>query len=124
MPHASEADCTFPTDFKSCVFNMFPYYPTADINPVTEYFAPLVWTDTVLFHVALQLSAYHWEKITAARDNSQSSKLMTECLKLLQARVHCSPEISLSDETVAAVAGLAAIEVSAVKVELVEPFLK
>lgn len=124
MPHAIEADCVFPTDFKSCVFNMFPYYPSADINPVTEYFAPLVWTDTVLFHVALQLSAYHLEKITVARDNSQSSRLMTECLKLLQARVHCSPEISLSDETIAAVAGLAAIEVSSVKLEFVQPFLR
>jgi len=32
--------------------------------------------------------------------------------------------MSLSDETIAAVAGLAAIEVSSVKLEFVEPFLR
>lgn len=90
---------------------MFPYYPTADINPVTEYFAPLVWTDEVLFHVALQLSAYHLEKVGAASGNLHSSRLMTECLHLLQDRVRSPPDLSLSDETVAAVAGLAAVEV-------------
>lgn len=90
---------------------MFPYYPTADINPVTEYYAPLVWRDTVLFHVALQLSACHLEKIGMTSDTELSSHLMKECLRLLQDRIRC-PSDSLCDETFAAVAGLAAVDVS------------
>ena len=82
------------------------------INPVTEFYAPLIWTDTVLFNVTLQLSSFHMEKIQSQSRCPLPTRLMAECLRLLQARVNEPPERAVSDETIAAVAGLAALEVS------------
>ncbi|KAI9658306.1 MAG: hypothetical protein M1821_002439 [Bathelium mastoideum] len=95
--------------FTSLVFNMFPYYPAPGKNPQTEYYAPLVWTDPVLFNVTLQLSAFHLEKLHG-RGYEHSSRLQAESIRLLRERVEDHPETCAHDQTISAVAGLAAIE--------------
>jgi hypothetical protein len=97
--------------FKTRLFNIFPYCPTLDINPVTEFYAPLIWGDAVLFPVTLLSSDHHIESINPCPGHSQFPKLMSETLQLLQERVNIGEEVRLSDETIAAVAGLAAIDV-------------
>lgn len=93
---------------------MFPWYPSPGKNPQTEYYAPIVYSDPVLYHVTLQLSALHLEKVEDRRDLRQSKQLMAECLRLLRGRIeHASSSgEAVSDQTISAVAGLAAIEVS------------
>ena len=100
-------------DFSTCVFNMFPFYPAPGKNPQTEYYAPIIYSDAVLFHVTLQLSALHLEK-TNPKGDRQSKRLMGECLRLLRERVQelSNSDLAVSDQTISAVAGLAAIEVS------------
>lgn len=92
---------------------MFPWYPSVDKNPQTEYYAPMVYSDPVLFHVTLQLSALHLEKLEAKKNLRQSKQLMAECLRLLRERIENSSVSgeAVSDQTISAVAGLAAIEV-------------
>jgi hypothetical protein len=100
-------------DFSTCVFNMFPFYPVPGKNPQTKYYAPIIYTDAVLFHVTLQLAAMHLEKVQGRKDVRQSKALMVECIRLLRERVEessCSL-VAVSDQTISAVAGLAAIEV-------------
>ncbi|KAI9690623.1 MAG: hypothetical protein M1820_009980 [Bogoriella megaspora] len=89
---------------------MFPYYPAPGKNPQTEFYAPLIWTDPVLFHVTLQLSAFRLERLYPRRGSSQSHRLHTESLRLLRERFEGSPGTSACDQTISAVAGLAAIE--------------
>ena len=98
-------------DFNTCLFNLFPYYPTAEINPVAEFYAPLIWADAVLFHVTLLTSVQHLESIKPSPGPSHLPRLMSEALRLLQERVNGGSEARLSDETLASVAGLAAVEV-------------
>ncbi|KAL9066788.1 MAG: hypothetical protein Q9157_007027, partial [Trypethelium eluteriae] len=95
--------------FSSLVFNMFPYYPSPGKNPQTEYYAPLIWTDPILFNVTLQLSAFHLEKLYG-RGNEQSTRLQAESIRLLRERVENNPETCSCDQTISAVAGLTAIE--------------
>ena len=103
-------------DFSTCVFNMFPFYPAPGKNPQTEYYAPIIYGDAVLFHVTLQLSALHLEKAHDKSDVRQSKRLMAECIRLLRERVQDSSDsgIAVSDETISAVARLAAIEASVI----------
>jgi hypothetical protein len=105
---------TYLVDFSALVFNMFPFYPSPGKNPQTEYYAPIIYSDDVLFHVTLQLSAQHMEKVQR-RSDLHSRSLMTECIRLLRERIERSNEtaVAVSDQTISAVAGLAAIEVSA-----------
>lgn len=101
------------SDFSTCIFNMFPWYPAPGKNPQTKYYAPLIYSDPLLFHVTLQLSALHLEKVESRRSFQQSKQLMAECLRLLRQRIE-TPDVfgmTYSDQTLSAVAGLAAIEV-------------
>lgn len=93
---------------------MFPFYPAPGKNPQTEYYAPIIYSDSVLFHVTLQLSALHLEKAHSKGDVRQSKRLMGDCIRLLRERVQESSDsgVAVSDQTISAVAGLAAIEVS------------
>lgn len=99
--------------FSTCVFNMFPFYPAPGKNPQTEYYAPIIYSDAVLFHVTLQLSAVHLEK-SQNQSGLRSRRLMTECIRLLRERVENGSDSgdAVSDQTISAVAGLAAIEVT------------
>jgi hypothetical protein len=105
----------FVVDFSALVFNMFPFYPSPGKNPQTEYYAPIIYSDDVLFHVTLQLSALHMEKVQR-RTDLHSKSLMTKCIRLLRERIEKSHEsaVAVSDQTISAVAGLAGIEVSAI----------
>ncbi|KAF2100214.1 hypothetical protein NA57DRAFT_54312 [Rhizodiscina lignyota] len=113
-PPTSEnnADYLLKHYFSTCVFNMFPFYPAPGKNPQTEYYAPIIYSDEVLYHVTLQLSAIHLEKSHAKTDVRQSKRLMSECIRLLRERVQHSSDsgVAVSDQTISAVAGLAAIE--------------
>jgi hypothetical protein len=97
---------------------MFPFYPTGTINPHAEFYSPLIYTDTLLYHVTLQLSALHLEKMRGSRDKDQSKRLMGECLRLLRERVEGGGaegnqgNAGVSDETIAGMVGMASIEVN------------
>lgn len=73
----------------------------------------MIYNDPVLFHVTLQLSALHLEKISTRRDLRQTKGAMSHCLRLLRMRIEASTTSRepVADQTVSAVAGLAAIEV-------------
>ena len=70
-----------------------------------------IWTDTVLFHVTLLLSAFELEKRASRKDQLRSKRLTRECISLLQDRVNSSGPDCTSNETLSAIAGLAAVEV-------------
>ena len=91
---------------------MFPYYPAPGVNPVIEFYAPLIWMDEVLFHATLQLSGYSLKKLQPLAPVTGCSNFLPETLRLLQERVDEQSERAISNETIAAVAGLAALEVS------------
>ncbi|KAF2728013.1 hypothetical protein EJ04DRAFT_581647, partial [Polyplosphaeria fusca] len=105
-----EADELLRHYFQSTVYQIFPFYPTPSINPQAEFYSPLIYTDPLLYHVTLQLSAFHLEKLRGSRTKPQSKRLMTECLRLLRERVESATGCGTSDETIAGVAGLASIE--------------
>lgn len=107
-----------PLDFQTTVYTIFPFYPSATINPQAEFYSPLIYTDALLYHVTLQLSVCHLEKLGRSRRKVQSKKLMGECLRLLRQRVESQEDgRGVSDETIAGVAGLVGIEVCAFAVE-------
>jgi hypothetical protein len=70
-----------------------------------------VCTDSVLFHVILQLSALDLESLKGQNDGTHSNLLKRECMRLLRHRVQ-DPVLGSSDQTIGAVTLLAAIEVS------------
>ena len=98
--------------FSSHIFNIFPYYPTPLINPVLEYFAPLITKDTVLFHVTLLSSAFRLERRFPPKERLRYRRLFKVSIELLQNRINEPFPNCVSDETLAAVAGLAIIEVN------------
>ena len=66
----------------------------------------------MLFHAALQLSAMRLQKARAYNSNVDIRQLSVECIRLLRDRVESSNNTTgVSDETISAVATLAAIEV-------------
>lgn len=99
------------SDFTKQIFNILPYYPTRQSNPIIEYFVPLIWKDSVLFHVTLLLSAFELEKETSPKQQHRTRRLARRCLSLLQDRVNASGPDCVADETLSAIAGLAAVEV-------------
>lgn len=90
---------------------MFPFIPTSGINPVAEFYIPLVWRDKLLFHVSLLLSAHRLERLDPTIPERRTIRLARECMRMLKERVSGPLENGISDETLSAVAGLAAIEV-------------
>lgn len=90
---------------------MFPFMPIAGVNPVAEFYIPLVWSDGLLFHVTLLLSAYRLQRLDATNSDGRVVRLALQCMKMLKDRVSGPLNDGVSDETLSAVAGLAAIEV-------------
>ncbi|OCT50089.1 hypothetical protein CLCR_07346 [Cladophialophora carrionii] len=105
------APTDYVADFSSHIFNVFPYYPTPTFNPVLEFFAPLITKDTVLFHVTLLISAFRMEQHLPPNERVRCIRLSKMCMDLIQNRINEPFPICVSDETLAAVAGLAVIEV-------------
>ena len=81
------------------------------MNPVLEFFAPLITKDTVLFHVTLLISAFRLEQHLPPKERVRCIRLSKICMDLIQDRINEPFPICVSDETLAAVAGLAIIEV-------------
>jgi hypothetical protein len=79
---------------------------------MTAFFVPLVWRDEVLFHATLHLSAMRVESDVLRNCGVNIALLSAECIRLLRDRVEKSGGNGLSDETISAVATLAAVEVS------------
>ena len=71
---------------------------------------PFVRTDDVLFHVTLLLSSLSLERLKGHSTTPHTKQLLAECIRLLSQRVE-DPVLGISDQTVVAVANLAAIEV-------------
>ncbi|KAF2118067.1 fungal-specific transcription factor domain-containing protein [Lophiotrema nucula] len=118
-----EADELLQHYFQTTVYTIFPFYPTAEINPQAEFYSPLIYTDPLLYHVTLQLSAFHLERLKGSRHKAQSKRLMAECLSLLRERVEGDGD-GLSDETIASVAGLASIEHERGNVRMVQVHMR
>lgn len=76
-----------------------------------KYYAPLVNKDHLLFHVALLLSASDIERAQPPATRLRCRRLEPLCVQLLQQRINAPLPESVSDETLAAVSGLASFEV-------------
>ncbi|KIW81370.1 hypothetical protein Z517_04395 [Fonsecaea pedrosoi CBS 271.37] len=98
------------TYFSSHIFNVFPYYPTPTLNPVLEFFAPLITKDTTLFHVTLLVSAFRLEQHLPPKERVRCIRLSKICMDLIQNRINEPFPGCVSDETLAAVAGVAVVE--------------
>lgn len=100
------------TDLRNAVYECFPWQPASSTNPTTNFYVPLVWGDTVLFHAALQLSAMRFQKARMHNESINIKHISGECIRLLRGRVESfGSTTGVSDETISAVATLAAIEV-------------
>jgi hypothetical protein len=95
------------------VYKTFPWQPPSQTNPTTTYYVPLVWSDPVLFHATLQLTALRFESLKCQVRKLNYNQLAAESIRLLRARIEQSDLAEgVSDATISAVATLAAIEVS------------
>ncbi|KAE9381979.1 hypothetical protein N431DRAFT_393715 [Stipitochalara longipes BDJ] len=95
----------------TAVYKSFPWQPASDTNPTTAFFVPLVWRDEVLFHATLQFSAARMDSEIVKNCGVNTALLSAECIRLLRDRVENSEEGGgLKDETISAVATLAAVE--------------
>jgi hypothetical protein len=107
---------------------MFPFYPSATINPQADFYSPLIYTDALLYHVTLQLSCLHLEKLTRSRKKMQSKTLMGECLRLLREKVEATAfqpgGQHVTDETIAGVAGLLGIEHERGNIRMVQTHMR
>ncbi|PMD31383.1 hypothetical protein L207DRAFT_641097, partial [Hyaloscypha variabilis F] len=93
------------------LYQSFPWQPASDTNPTTAFFVPLVWRDEVLFHATLQFSAIRMDSEIVKSCGVNTTLLSAECIRLLRDRVENSEEGGgLKDETISAVATLAAVE--------------
>lgn len=98
-------------DLTNVVFKYFPWQPPSETNPTIKYYVPLILGDAVLFHAILQLSYLRLNNDTKIAELAiQEGKLMGKTISLLRKRIEV--EASVSDQTIAAVANLAAIEVA------------
>lgn len=99
-------------DLRTAVYKTFPWQPPSDTNPTTNFFVPLVWKDTVLFHATLHFSALRLESGRAGRLGVDVRGLEGECIRLLRERVEGEGrEQAVSDLTISAVATMASVEV-------------
>jgi hypothetical protein len=102
-------------DLGNAVYKCFPWQPASKTNPTTAFFVPLVWRDEVLFHAILQFSAARMENEILKQCGINTALLSVKCIRLLRDRVENSDTeggAGLKDETISAVATLAAVEVS------------
>ncbi|TVY84873.1 hypothetical protein LSUE1_G000681 [Lachnellula suecica] len=96
---------------RSAVYENFPWQPASETNPTTTFLVPLIWSDTVLFHAALQLSSIRLKNRQSCNSDRDMKTLSGECIRLLRDRVESSgTELQVSDETISAVAMLATME--------------
>ncbi|TVY52381.1 Sterol uptake control protein 2 [Lachnellula cervina] len=108
--HVAGVDVLMKYYLHNAVYECFPWQPASDTNPTTKFYVPVVWRDRVLFHAALQLSAMRLQK-SQAHSDIDSRQISGECIRLLRDRIESSNNITqVSDETISAVATLAAIE--------------
>lgn len=98
-------------DLSSAVYKTFPWQPACSTNPTTTYVVPLVLQDTVLFHAVLAFSALRLRREKARSLGVNLRVLDSECIRLLRERVESGDAIGISDQTISAVATLAAVEV-------------
>ena len=100
------------------VYTCFPWQPASETNPITTYYVPLVWNDIVLFHATLQLSAMRLQTLQSQISGLNLHQLSAECIRLLRDRVENEElQLRVSDQTISAVATLAAIEVSCARLK-------
>ena len=95
-------------DLSTIVVRSFPFFNTKSI---INLWWPFLRQDELLFNVVLCLSAVSLDALRYPNIQGYSTRLMTECIRLLQQRV-ADPSNGVSDETIIAVANLMAIEVS------------
>ncbi|KAF2235640.1 hypothetical protein EV356DRAFT_444661 [Viridothelium virens] len=88
------------------VIRSFPFFNT---KRIIDLWWPFLRADELLFNVVLYLSAVSLEALQQEPVRADSTRLMTECIGLLRARV-ADPSQGMSDETIIAVANLMAIE--------------
>ena len=110
--HRTNGDHELFVDLKTAVYRTFPWQPPSELNPTTNYYVPLVWSDPVLFHATLQFTAFRIESLHVHTPIFNSSQLIAECIRLLRDRVeNLRLADSVTDSTISAVATLATIEV-------------
>ncbi|PQE30907.1 C6 zinc finger domain-containing protein [Rutstroemia sp. NJR-2017a WRK4] len=105
--NVKEVDIFIKYYLQNAVYTCFPWQPKSETNPTTNFFVPIIWGDTLLFHTILQFSAMRLEKQQGQR-RAATIELGRECIRLLKTRVE--KEVVVSDQTISAVAMLAAIE--------------
>ncbi|ORY02260.1 hypothetical protein BCR34DRAFT_84241 [Clohesyomyces aquaticus] len=115
------ADQYSRADFQTTVYTTFPFYPSPSIDPQAEFYAPLIYTDALLYYVTLQLSAMHLENLSQSTRKLVSKRLMGECLILLRERVE---RCTVSDETLAGVTGLIGVEHQKGNVRVVQTHMR
>jgi hypothetical protein len=93
-------------DLSALVMKSFPFFHA---GAVVELWWPFLFTDDVLFHIILYLSARNLEMLQSKADDIQSNLAKGEALRLLNQRM--SKEDQISDQTIVAVANLMTIEV-------------
>ncbi|KAE8449810.1 hypothetical protein EG329_007286 [Mollisiaceae sp. DMI_Dod_QoI] len=115
-------------NLKTAIYTSFPWQPPSPTNPTTTFYLPLIFSDVVLFHATLQLSAWRLEsrqqqaqqpaqnQRPGAKQGGIFAQLAAECIRLLRERVENEDAAGggmgtgTSDQTISAVATLAAIE--------------
>ncbi|EPE27424.1 Zn2/Cys6 DNA-binding protein [Glarea lozoyensis ATCC 20868] len=100
------------------VYKSFPWQPASTTNPTCAYYIPLVLNDVVLFHATLQLATFRLEAHSMQRSNVVH--LRAECVRLLRDRIENAHHDALSDETLGAVATMAAVEHERGNVEMLK----
>ncbi|KAJ5054216.1 uncharacterized protein L3040_000497 [Drepanopeziza brunnea f. sp. 'multigermtubi'] len=100
------------TDLQTSCYKGFPWQPASSTNPTATYYVPLVLKDPVLFHATLNLSVMRCKQKAEQWLGVNSQHLQAECIRLLRERVEsdASGSKGVSDETISAVAALAASE--------------
>jgi hypothetical protein len=84
---------------------------TPERNEFAQSIWPLVQSDKMFHHVMLQISAFELEWLRGYPNKYDLDKYHQEGIRMLRDRVQ-DPVTSISDETIAAVASLASLEVS------------
>jgi hypothetical protein len=94
------------------VYSCFPWQPASETNPITICYVLLVWNDIVLFHATLQPNATRLQTLWSQISGLNLHQLPAERIRLLRDRVGTEELLlGVSDQTISAVAALAAIEV-------------
>jgi hypothetical protein len=105
------------TDLSTFVLRNFLYFT---ICPMVELWWPFIQSDSLLFHIALLLSSLSLEEAKDPKEGNRarhllggcnSRQIQAKCIRQLSGRVQ-DQVLGTSDQTIVAVANLAAIEVS------------